>query len=140
MKAKRDVRVEHLRRLPLFEGCGDHDLSRIARQADEIAVPPGYVLAHEGDWIDEVFIILDGAADVVVGGRPAACLGPDDVVGEVPSLDGSARATVVAATAMRLVVLESSSFSELLDRFPSIARRMVDGMSHRLWAAQATPA
>jgi CRP-like cAMP-binding protein len=141
MKARRDVRVEHLRRLPLFEGCSEHDLLRIARSADEIAVPPGYVLVHEGDWGDEVFIILDGEASVDVEARPVAVLGPEDVVGEVVATDEDLRAaSVVAATAMRLFVLESDSFAGLLASFPLVARRVTDGMTHRLRAAQATPA
>jgi CRP-like cAMP-binding protein len=141
MKAKRVVRVDQLRRLPLFEGCDDHELARVARRADEIAVPPGYVLVHEGDWTDEVFIILDGEADVIVGGRSVARLGSDEVVGEMAAMDGQARAaTVAAATSLRLLVLDSDSFRELLDQFPLIARRVVNGLSYRLRATQARPA
>jgi CRP-like cAMP-binding protein len=141
MKAKRDVCVEQLRRLPLFVGCADKDLSRIARQADEIAVPPGYVLVHEGDWGDEVFIILDGEADVAAGGETLAVLGPEAVVGERAVIEHSRRsATVTAATPMRLFVLEGASFAELLDEFPLVAERLISDTSHRYRAAQVSPA
>ncbi len=140
MKAKRDVRVEHLRRVPLFEGCSDADLARIARASDEIAVPTGYVLVHEGDWGEEAFVIADGEAEVAVDGRQLAVLGPGSVVGEMAVLDGGPRtATVAAVTPLRLFAFDSSVFTTLLDNVPLVARRVLSGMSHRLRAAQGAP-
>jgi CRP-like cAMP-binding protein len=137
MKAKRDVKVDHLRGIPLLAGCDDRALRRIASLADEIAVPSGYVLVHEGDWGREVFIIEDGVAEVAVDGRQQAVLGPGSFVGKMAVLDqGRRSASVAAVTPLRLLVLESRAFLAVLEDNPSISRRLMAGLSHRLRAAQ----
>ena len=130
MKARRDVKVEHLREALLLEGSSDDALRRIAQMADEIAVPAGYVLVYEGDWGDEVFVVADGEARVTAGGRTLAVLGASAVIGEIAVLDPAPRtATVTALTSMRCFVLNRDAFDALLDEFPLIARRMVSNLA-----------
>ena len=132
-KAKRDVKVDHLRKLPLFDGLSDQQLARVAGLADEVAVPPGYVLVHEGAFGHEVFVLAEGEAEVAAEGRQLAVLGPSAVVGEMAVLDKGRRAASVAAvTSLRLFVFESRAFVTLLEDFPIVARRVMTGMSHRL--------
>jgi len=131
MKARRDVKVEHLRQLLLFAGCDDIELRRIARMADEIAVPSGYVLVYEGDWRDEVFVVADGDAEVTVDGRTLTTIGASAVIGDLRLLEPAPpSATVTAATPMRFFVFERESFEALLDELPLIARRVMSGKSH----------
>jgi CRP-like cAMP-binding protein len=140
MKQKRDVKVERLRGVPLFAGCNDQELGRIAQLADEVAVPKGYVLVYEGDFGDEVFVIAEGEAEVTNAGQRAAGLGPGSVVGELAVLDpGPRSATVTASSAMQFFVFERRAFAALLEDFPIIARRMMAGMAHRLRATQGQP-
>lgn len=140
-KAKRDVKVEHLRKVRLFDGLSDRDLVRVTGLADEVAVPAGYVLVHEGAFGHEVFVLVEGEADVTADGRALAALGSGAVVGEMAVMDrGRRAATVVARTPLRMFVFESTSFVTLLEDFPIVARRVMSGMSHRLRAAQGTPA
>src|SRR4029079_9948309 len=75
MKARRDVRIALLCEVQLFDGCTDAQLERIARIADEIAVPAGYVLVYEGDWGHEVFVVAGGEARGTGRGRAPAVLG-----------------------------------------------------------------
>ena len=75
-KAKRDVKVDHLRKLPLFDGLSDQQLARVAGLADEVAVPPGYVLVHEGAFGHEVFVLAEGEAEVAAEGGSLQCSGP----------------------------------------------------------------
>ncbi len=132
MKARRDVKVDHLREVLLFEGCSDDDLSQIAHVADEIAVPAGYVLVYEGDWGNEVFVVADGAAKVTAGGRTLADLAVGSVVGELAVLNPAPRtATVVASTSMRLFVFDRDAFEALLEQFPLIARRTMAEVAGR---------
>jgi CRP/FNR family transcriptional regulator, cyclic AMP receptor protein len=141
MKARRDVKVDSLRMLSLFEGCSDHELVSVARLCDEIAVPAGYVLVHEGDWGDEAFIVIDGEAEVAVEGRQLAVAGPSSFIGEMAVIDhGRRTASVAAITPMRLFVLESRAFTGLLDELPLLARRLMSEMSKRLRVAQGTTA
>lgn len=135
MKARRDVKVEHLREVLLFEGSSDEELRRIAHMADEIAVPAGYVLVYEGDWGHEVFVVADGEARVTAGGRTLAVLGASAVIGELAVLNPAPRtATVTASTAMRFFVFDRDSFEALLEEFPLIARRTMGNVAARFQA------
>lgn len=132
MKARRDVRIEHLREVRLFDGCTDAELERIARIADEIAVPAGYVLVYEGDWGHEVFVVAEGEAEVTAGGRMLALLGAGAVIGELAALNPAPRtATVVATSPMRFFMFEDHAFAALLDEFPAIARRTMTDVAAR---------
>ena len=77
-------------------------------------MPAGYVLVYEGDWRDEVFVICDGTAAVIVDGHAQLLLGPGSVIGAVPPLAPPTRAArVVAATPTRFFVFERNAFAEL---------------------------
>ena len=132
MKARRDVKVEHLRQVLLFDGCSDEELQRIARSADEVAVPSGYVLVYEGDWGNEVFVVAEGEARVTAGGRTLAELGSGAVIGELAVLNPAPRtATVTASTAMRFFVFDRDGFEAILADVPLVARRMMTGVANR---------
>ncbi len=132
VKARRDVRIDHLREVLLFEGCTDDQLREIASRADEIAVPAGYVLVYEGDWGHEVFVVADGSARVTVGGRAVAELGPGSVIGELAVLNpGPRTATVTASTSMRFFVFDQDAFEELLERHTLVARRTMAEVAGR---------
>jgi CRP-like cAMP-binding protein len=132
MKARRDVKVEHLREVRLFDGCSDEQLERIARMADEVAVPAGYVLVYEGDWGHEVFVVAEGEAEVTAGGRILALLDVGAVIGELAVLNPAPRtATVVAASPMRFFVFDDQAFEALLNEFPVIARRTMTDVAAR---------
>ena len=132
MKARRDVKIEHLREVCLFDGCSDEELERIARMADEIAVPAGYVLVYEGDWGHEVFVVVEGEAEVTAGGRMLALLDAGAVIGELAVLNPAPRtATVVAASPMRFFVFDDQAFESVLAEFPAIARRTMTDVAAR---------
>ena len=132
MKARRDVKVEHLRGVRLFDGCSDEQLEQIARLADEIAVPAGYVLVYEGDWGHEVFVVAEGSAEVTAGGRMLALLDEGAVIGELAVLNpGPRTATVVAASPMRFFVFDDVAFEQLLQDYPVIARRTMTDVAAR---------
>jgi CRP-like cAMP-binding protein len=132
MKPRRAVKVDNVRAVRLFEDCNDDELERIAGMADEIAVPAGYVLVYEGDWGNEVFVVTDGEAEVTAGGRMLALLDAGAVIGELAVLNPAPRtATVVASSAMRLLVFDNESFEALLKEFPAVARRTMTDVAAR---------
>jgi CRP-like cAMP-binding protein len=132
VKARRDVKVEHLRDVPLFDGIAEIDLRDIALMADEVAVPSGYVLVYEGDWGDEVFVVAEGEA-VVVAGESRAMAPAGSVIGELAALPPPpAGATVTAATPMRFFVFERAGFASLLHELPLLAGRTASGKASRL--------
>lgn len=123
--------------VPLFEGLAKREIAAIVRVAKEVDHPPGRRIVAEGESGVGFHLILEGRARVLVGGRARARLGPGDYFGEMSLIDeGPRSATVETETAVRTLSLASWDFLPLLDRAPSIARKMLVEMSRRLRAAE----
>jgi len=102
----------------------------------EIPHGAGTVIAVEGDPGVGLFVILDGTADVTIGGRKKATLGPGDFFGEIALLDGGPRtATVTAKTDVNLLGLTEWVFRGLMTEHPSIALKTLQQMAARLRSA-----
>ena len=114
------LRMEEMRRVPLFADCTREQLARIDRLGARIDVAAGRTLTREGAAGRECFVALDGTAVVSRHGRAVGVIGPGSVVGEMALLDDAPRnATVVTATPMRLLVLDGREFARLLAIAPS---------------------
>jgi CRP-like cAMP-binding protein len=115
------VKLAHLKATRPFAGLGDDALETAVLVADEVAVPAGYVLVYEGDFGDEVFLIAEGTAAVMVAGDGVGDLGPGAMIGTVaPLRPPAAGATVIATSAMRFFVFDGDGFASLVHEHPSI--------------------
>ncbi|MEX2446348.1 MAG: cyclic nucleotide-binding domain-containing protein [Dehalococcoidia bacterium] len=127
-----------LARQPVFARCSDKELETVAGMGTPIAVEPGYVLTREGRHGHEFFVITDGRAACSIGGEQVSTLEAGDFFGEVALLDGGTRsATVVAETAMKVIVIDSREFSVMIRDVPSAARQIMVTLAQRLRAAEA---
>jgi CRP-like cAMP-binding protein len=118
------VKLAHLRVTPPFSGLPDDALDTAANMADEVAVPTGFVLVYEGDWGDEVFVIAEGNAAVLVEGQRVDTLVAGALFGGIGASEPlPAGSTVVAASPMRFFVFDSDGFRDLLDDHPSLVER-----------------
>jgi CRP-like cAMP-binding protein len=98
--------AQELAKIPLFGDLSEEDLAAVATYADEVTVSEGKHLVDEGGYAYDLWAIIEGAAQVIVGGDVVAELGPGDFFGEAGVLEKQQRnATVVAKTRMRLVTL-----------------------------------
>src|SRR3989442_12178393 len=92
-----------VKKVPLCCGCTKRELDAIAKAVKEVRHRPGHVIAREGDTGIGFFLITDGGADVSVGGKTKAKLGPGDFFGEFSLLDrGPRTATVTAENPIRM--------------------------------------
>jgi len=83
-----------------------HDRDRFVNVCSDLVVEAGTTLVTEGDLGFAMFVIREGAADVIQNETVLRSLGPGDVFGEIAVLSSGRRtATVVARTPMRLVTL-----------------------------------
>lgn len=136
-RQSKNAKVELLRGVALFSQCSNRELTRIASLADEIQVPKGKALTRQGEPGREFFVVIDGKARATVRGRKGTKLGPGSSFGEMALLDQGLRsATVTAETDMDLLVLDSRSFSTLIEEVPSVARKVLRAMAERLRAAE----
>ena len=138
MFKKPDPRSELLESLPLFSGCSPRELEAIGRLADETTVPAGTILTREGHPGHECFVLLEGRADVRVGRKLVARIGPGEIVGEMALLESEPRtATVVTKTPVRTLVMTRPSFTAVLEQAPSFARRVMRTLARRLRTVQS---
>src|SRR4051794_17065168 len=128
-----DVKIEALKRAPLFADLSRKELLAVARLADELEVPEGTVLAKEGDIGHEFFVVVDGEVEFTRNGRKLPVPKPTDFFGEVALIEHVERlATVTAKTPMRLFVLAEREFHRLLDENPRIERKVLKALARRL--------
>ncbi len=136
----RDAYLNHLAAVPLFAKCNTAQLREIGRVADELTVPEGTVLAREGAYGSELFVIVEGTARVTRDGAAIATVGPGGFVGELAVLSRTPRnATVTAETKMDVLVLTATGLSQLLDDIPGLAKHLLNEVVDRLVATSPDP-
>lgn len=128
-----NVKIEALKRAPLFEGLSKKELTELARATDDLSVAPGTVLCREGSLGREFFVIVDGSAEVTKGGKHLATRGAGEFVGEIALLTTTKRtATVIAATPLRCFVMTRGDFRRVLDENPGVERKVMQALAERL--------
>lgn len=113
--------IKELRRVPLFADASRTQLAEIDRLLTEVRVPEGRELMREHERGLDFAVVLDGTAEVRRDGHVLATLESGSFFGELALVgDGYRTATVTAATAMRLYVLNVAEFERLLEVAPSV--------------------
>ena len=136
-----DVKVEALRRTPLFSELSKKELIQLARMSEDLELDAGRVLCREGGFGAEFFVIIDGEVEVTRSGKPVRRTGGDEFFGEVALLENIARtATVTAKTPLRLFVLTSRDFRSLVKQSPSVERKVMRSLARRLLELSSDPA
>jgi CRP-like cAMP-binding protein len=126
MPILRTHRTEPIGQLELFAGLTPAELAEARRLLTLVTIDAGTVLMREGGRGVEFLVIAGGEADVAIGGRTVARLGPGDFVGEMSLLGDVPRsATVVAATPLMVYVSNPAEFRALLEVAPTVAERIV---------------
>ncbi len=135
--AKQEDKIERLKEVPVFGGCSQRQLRSVAKIARVFDVVAGTVLARAGEPGDEFFLIIDGTARAEVSAEKHVPLRPGEFFGEMSILDGGPRsATVVADTAVRLLVISRRHFSMLLKDVPGLTEALLATLSKRVRQAE----
>jgi CRP/FNR family cyclic AMP-dependent transcriptional regulator len=138
MFTREDPRSEALRSLPLFSGCTRRELETVGSMADEVPLREGVVLTEQGKPGSECFVLLSGGADVTIGRRVVAHVGPGEIVGEMALLESEPRtATVITTERTRVLVMTRPNFTALLEKCPNVSRRVMRTLARRLREVQA---
>jgi CRP-like cAMP-binding protein len=121
-----------LKAVPFLSKLKKRELELIARQADEVDVPAGKVLARQGDFGDEFFVIEAGTAEVTRDGERIAELGPGDFFGEMALLEADRRnATVTATTPMTVIAMTRASFRAIERSMPHVHQAVQEAIDRR---------
>ena len=133
MALRSDVKVDLLRKVPLFAACSKGELRKLASIADEIDLREGTVLTREGRSAREFFVLVEGTVRVTKNGRKLADLGPGDWLGEIALLTKVPRtATATATSPIIALVIVDRDFRNVVNEIPSIAMKMLGSVAERL--------
>jgi CRP/FNR family transcriptional regulator, cyclic AMP receptor protein len=122
-----------LKDISLFQGLSRKELQDVGTWTDEIDVPAGQHLAEQGSFAYEFFVIEEGTAEVTQDGKTISSLGPGDFFGEIALLETERRtASVVATSAMRLIVMTSRDFRTMESKMPHVAEQVRKRIEERL--------
>jgi len=129
----KNAKIELLKRVPLFYACSQRELGRIAALADELHLPEARSLTREGAGAFEFFVLVEGEADVIRGGRVVNELGPGDFIGEIALVTNKPRtATVRTRGPARILILTASGFRSLMHDVPSIQDKVLTALAARI--------
>ncbi|MEX0754415.1 MAG: cyclic nucleotide-binding domain-containing protein [Actinomycetota bacterium] len=133
--ADRDL-AKKLGNVPLFGALSKREIGVIANAANVSSHRDGKVLAREGDAGVGLFVLLEGTADVTIGGLSRARLGPGDFFGEIALLDrGPRSASVIATSDGRTAAISEWVFRGLLRQHPTMAIRTLEVLAERVRSA-----
>ena len=135
---KRELIVDALASIPIFDGLNAQEINFISGYMDVIEFVPGQIIFREGDKGDFVCFVVDGLVDVfkksesgeeillssASRGRP---------VGEMAVLDKSVRsASVKAQTNATLITLSKENFDSVLEENCQAGSKILKGISRFL--------
>ena len=106
---------------------------RLVRAGQWQDIAPGTVLAREGEAVENVYLLVAGAARVDSAGRTSAIVQPGSFIGEMSFLSGEpAAATVTAAVACRVFAVPQQRLHDLLRRHDEIRVVLQELFGHDL--------
>jgi CRP-like cAMP-binding protein len=125
--------VEHLRRVPLFEGMTDRAIEHVAGITREVTFEAGAAVMREGEEGREFLVLVDGSLEISRGGSPIGRLGPGDFLGEIALIDGQPRtATATALEPVKALVIERDAFHGLLDDVGAVRHGILMALTERI--------
>jgi CRP-like cAMP-binding protein len=125
-----------LERTPLFAGLDREQLQSVLSVGQRVTIDAGQAVVERGDPGDAMYIMLDGAAEVDVGGRFHR-LERGDFFGEMAVLAGKPReATVKAVERVEALRIPADDFQAFLHDNPRVAVGMLQSLVERLREVQ----
>ncbi|WP_035692888.1 cyclic nucleotide-binding domain-containing protein [Azospirillum halopraeferens] len=124
--------------IALFDRFSAEERDAVAARGRVVTVDPGTVLVREGEEGDALYVLLDGVVrilrrDPAGHAVEVARRHPGDCFGEIALIDGGPRsATVVAATPLRLFVLERTQFLDLVVPSPELLAKLMRELCRKL--------
>jgi signal transduction histidine kinase len=125
-----------LLRVPVFAGLPDDQVAWFISQSKELSVKPGDMVIRQDDPADAMIVILDGqlqARGELGGDTVVIPIKPGDVTGVLPfSRMKQFTVGLKAISDSRVLRFPASMFSELVQKMPELAQRLVGLMSDRI--------
>ncbi len=128
-------RILFLQRVPIFANLSPEDLRRVALVSRERSYSPSEIICYEGDPGDELYIVITGRVQVIVGygnnsQSVVAIKSEGESAGEFAIMDDIPRsATLRANGSVRLLTLGADEFRRILRERPELAVEVIRVLS-----------
>ena len=120
-----DARRRLLAGLDFFSGCTEGQLRDISHLTQDRSVAEGSLLCRQGAFENDVFVIVNGEAEVIVDGARVGTTHVGEIVGELAMLGrGRRAATLRALTPMQVLVLDPGEIDSVMAADPSSTQRL----------------
>jgi signal transduction histidine kinase len=130
------VETSELVSLPIFADLPGDQIAWFISQSQELTLKPDEFYVHQGDPADAMFVVLEGqlqARAEFAGGLVTIVSKKGDVTGALPfSRMKQYPLTGRALTSSRILRFPASLFSDLVQKMPELASRLVAVMSDRI--------
>lgn len=136
LNAGEDIVLEALRKVALFEGLSEAELTALERVVVPRAYPKNAVVVNEGDRSDTLFLILSGRVKIFVSDEDQNELvlntqGPGEYFGEMVLDDGPRSASAMTLEPCRMGVLTRERFRAFLAEHPDVAIAVIENLIRR---------
>ncbi|MFC1859365.1 cyclic nucleotide-binding domain-containing protein [Thermodesulfobacteriota bacterium] len=127
--------IHLLKKVPIFSGFDEGELSTLTKFLNLYNVNKGEVLFNDGDTGDYVCFVLDGRLDVckrtMVGGDLVLnTLSRGQSFGEMALIENEPRSAMVRASVQTIyVTLSKKDFDSILEEHPRIGIKILKGIS-----------
>jgi CRP-like cAMP-binding protein len=120
-----DLTVRRIEGIELFRGCRRSQLERVDQLGTSLTVRAGRALCREGKRGSELFVLVDGLAEVQTPGGGLALLRRGAWFGETALIYNTAhRASVTTVVDSMLIVFNRAEFNELCRVAPNVRERL----------------
>jgi CRP/FNR family cyclic AMP-dependent transcriptional regulator len=131
--ATREEIADILADFSLFGDLQTPQLLGVAGAFEEVFFPQGERILRQGLTGSGFYVILEGAADVLVDGQRRATLQRGDFFGEVSILLGEPpTADVTATRPLNCIVIAGPAVESFLVAYPRVMYRMLQAQARRL--------
>ncbi len=126
-------KVLALRGLDLFRGVPAEQLSLVAALARTVVLPAGTELCRQDDPPGDMFVLLEGAAELERDGRTLGRLGTGEAVGAWGLFEDDPRPFTARATSETIALrIDRGGFEDVWIENPQLARSLVSQLVRRI--------
>ncbi len=132
-EAQRAALFDQLRRVDLFAGLGDEQLSALVDKMVTVTLEPGQVLYEPGDDSDRLYLVTIGQIIERLGETVVTDYGPWEVVGIRALFEQEARTLqATSASLSRLKAIKRSDLMAAIARDQGLAARLYHNLAGKL--------
>jgi len=131
------VKLQDLRKSPLFEGLSDPELQHLVDNAKPVSLRTGETLMKQGEPGNSAYVVIEGGFEIQKQSGPSVIKidvrQPGEIIGEMALLSNAPRsATVVAVCDSETLCISQEAFENLLSTSPSATMAVLHWVMARL--------